>query len=58
MDPDDPSYDDILWDDKEYKAMQELLDLRPYAPPEMRINLIKELYESLGFGHPGVKEMI
>ncbi len=45
-------------DSKEHKATTETTNLRPYVPPDMRTDLIKELHESPGFGHPGVEEMV
>ena len=48
--------DELLQDDKEYRDM--VSKDRTYVPPHIRSNLIRELHESLEYGHVGVEETV
>src|SRR6185369_9810396 len=58
FDPDSDSQKDIRWDDKEYDAMERSTRDRPFVPPHMRRDLIRELHESKEFGHASTEEMV
>jgi hypothetical protein len=53
---DDPSHDELLWDNQEYRGLCE--KHRTYVFPEMRKDLIRELHESPEYGHAGPEEMV